>query len=552
MLQLTSKMLDSLGLLNDNSHGGFDRQTRLARLILAAEASLMSVIDDQNNRQFFRSSCGVAEPLRSQRAVPLSHSFCKLVRDANAPLVVVDSRSDSRVMDNPAVSEFGVISYLGVPIHDPSGRAIGSLCVFNGVARNWTQDEQAMIEELAAVVDEQILLIEAVQERNQAMAEAKRQSDARAKFVASVSHEVRTPLNGVMGLAQILAADIVEAPHQSRLQAILESGDVMLQLLNDLLDLSKMEAGKLEFDLAPFRPIDLANKLDVLYSDRAEREGLEFEVMTSPGATSLWIGDEMRIMQILQNLINNALKFTEAGRVSVKFSCVPSRSFRISVSDTGIGMSAEAKDSIFADFSQADATIARRFGGTGLGLSIVKHLVTGMRGTISVEAFEGRGSEFTIVLPLHTLDQPAAPESKPLLSAVAGLTVLVVDDNFANLLVIKAMLERLDLTVHTARDGMEAVQMVQSGSYCAVFMDIAMPRMDGVAAAKAIRSIEAGVGIAPIPLIAVTANAQSGQISTYRDNGFDDVISKPIRSSDIEHAVRTYLLPLVSQGEIHR
>lgn len=542
MLQLTSKALASLGLLTDKSHGGFDRQTRLARLILSAEASLMSVIDDQNNRQFFRSTCGVAEPLRTERATPLSHSFCKLVRDTGAPLVVTDSRCDDRVKDNPAVSELGVISYLGVPIHDPLGNPVGSLCVFNGTPRDWTQAEQSMIEELAAVVDEQILLIQAVQERDQAMAEAKRESDARAKFVASVSHEVRTPLNGVMGLAQTLAEDVAEPAHRARLQAILESGEVMLQLLNDLLDLSKMEAGKMEFDPAPFRPVDLANKLDILYSDAAHRKGLEFEVMTSPGANALWVGDEMRITQILQNLLNNALKFTEAGKISVKFSCVPGRSFRLSVSDTGIGMSSEATESLFVDFSQADATISRRFGGTGLGLSIVKHLVTGMGGTISVNAVEGCGTEFKIVLPLQSLKAPAEPQDKLPLNSVAGAKVLVVDDNLSNLLVISAMLEHLGLTVQMARDGLEAVEMAQTGKYSAVFMDIAMPRMGGVEAALAIRAAEKGRGKSPVPLIAVTANSQPGQITTYRDSGFDDVISKPIRACDIADAVRTYLL----------
>ncbi|TGD45321.1 GAF domain-containing sensor histidine kinase [Pseudotabrizicola sediminis] len=548
MLHITSNTLASLGLLNGTSHDGFDRQTRLARLILCAEASVMSVIDDEADRQFFRSTNGVAEPLQTERATPLSHSFCKLVRDADAPLVIADARTDDRVMEHPAVRQLGIISYLGVPIHEPSGAPIGSLCVFNSAPRNWTREEKSLIEELAAMVDEQILLIKAVQDRDVAMAAATRESDARAKFVASVGHEVRTPLNGVMGLAQVLAQDLVDPVHQTRVQAIIESGDVMLQLLNDLLDLSKIEAGKLEFNPVPFRPIDLANRLDTLYFDVAEQKGLTFEVMTNPGARALWRGDEMRINQILQNLVSNAIKFTEAGTVSVRFSCVPGRPFRVTVSDTGIGMTPEAAESLFTAFGQADATISHRFGGTGLGLSIVKHLVTGMGGAITVSSMEGRGTEFKVELPLQTVDEPVAPQDPPTLDAVAGMVVLAVDDNAANLAVIKAMLELLGLGVETARDGLEALTKVREGALTAVFMDISMPRMDGVTAALAIRTAEQGRGIPPLPLIAVTANTQPGQINSYRNSGFDDVICKPIQMGEITRAVRKHMLPVAAQA----
>ena len=550
MLQFTRKTLESLGLLNSVPHGGFDRQTHIAKIALAAETSLMSVIDDQNDQQFFRSSCAVPEPLRHQRATPLSHSFCKLVRDMDAPLVISDSRRDARVKDNPAVSELGVISYLGAPIHDPSGKPIGSLCVFNSVPRDWSQADQTMIQELAAVVDEQILLIDAIRDRDRAMAAAEREAEARNKLAAFVSHEVRTPLNGVMGLAQILAEEVMDPAHQVRLQAILDSSNVMLHLLNDLLDLSKMEAGKLDLDLAPFRPIDLANKLDLIYSSMADRKGLDLEILTNPGASALWIGDQMRITQILQNLINNSMKFTQSGTISVRFNCVPGRSFRVSVSDTGIGMTQAAAEAAFTDFCQADPTISRRFGGTGLGLSIVKHLVTAMGGTISVDSVEGKGTAFHIELPLEVLETPDEPLSPAPLSAVSGMTVLAVDDNASNLIVIKAMLERHKLRVHTARDGMEAVEMVQSGRYAAVFMDIAMPRMDGTAAAHAIRAAEANNDHPPIPLIAVTAD--TGHLTTYRDDGFNDVISKPIRSNDIAEAVRTHVLPPAVQGQAGR
>ncbi|WP_103333657.1 ATP-binding protein [Pseudotabrizicola formosa] len=544
MLHITSKTLASLGLLNGTSHEGFDRQTRLARLILAAEASVMSVIDDEADRQFFRSANGVKEPLQSQRATPLSQSFCKLVRDADGPLVIADARTDDRVAEHPAVEKLGVISYLGVPIHEPSGAPIGSLCVFNSVPRSWTPEEQSLIAELAAMVDEQILLIKAVQDRDLAMAQACRESEARAKFVASVGHEVRTPLNGVMGLAQVLAQDLVDPVHQGRVQAIIDSGDVMLQLLNDLLDLSKIEAGKMEFNPAPFRPLDLANRLDTVYFDVADQKGLTLEVMSNPGAGALWMGDEMRINQILQNLVSNAIKFTETGTVAVRFSCVPGRPFRVTVSDSGIGMAPEAAESLFTPFGQADATISQRFGGTGLGLSIVKHLVTAMGGTISVSSVENKGTEFRVELPLQMVDGPAAPQESQTLEAVAGLPVLAVDDNAANLLVIKAMLERLGLVVDTARDGLEALEKVREGCFTAVFMDISMPRMDGVTAALEIRAAEEEQSLPPVPLVAVTANSQPGQITSYRSSGFDDVICKPIQMGEITRAVRDHVLPV--------
>lgn len=405
MLNFNVETLASLGLLDVSAHDGFDRQTRLAQLVLAAESSLMTVIDDMRDQQFLRSTCGVAEPLSTDRAIPLSHSICRLVRDGNSPLVIVDARRDARVKDHPAVTEFGVISYLGFPIHEPTGKAIGSLCVFNGVPREWTQSDQTLIQELAAMVDQQILLIDAVQKRDIAMAEAVRESDARARFVAAVGHEVRTPLNGIMGLAQVLANELNDPSHQLRTQAILQSGEVMMQILNDLLDLSKIEAGKLEFNPAPFRPIDLARKIEVVYSHLADRKGLALEVMTSRGAELLRIGDEMRIFQILQNLVSNAIKFTEKGTVEVRFNCYPDKPLAVTVRDTGIGMSKEAVASLFTDYGQADPTISQRFGGTGLGLSIVRHLVTGLGGTISARTSEGNGTEFKVVLPLPSADE---------------------------------------------------------------------------------------------------------------------------------------------------
>lgn len=306
----------------------------------------------------------------------------------------------------------------------------------------------------------------------------------------------------------------------------------------------------MELDLAPFRPIDLANKLDLIFTSMADHKGLELEILTNPGASALWIGDQMRITQILQNLINNAMKSTDAGKISVRFNCVPGRSFRVSVSDTGIGMTPEAAEAVLADFSQADPTISRRFGGTGRGLAIVKHLVTAMRGTISIESVEGTGTAFHVKLPLDLMEKPEEPPTLELLSAIAGMTVLAVDDNASNVAVIKAMLERLRLTVHTAKDGVEAVEMVQSGHFAAVFMDIAMPRMDGNSAALAIRAIEANSNRAPMPLIAVTA--ETGHLTTHRDNAFDGIISKPIRSSDIVEAVRVHLLPQTTRGPIGR
>lgn len=231
-------------MLNSAPHRGFDRQAHLSQIALSSETSLMSVIDDQDDRQFFRSGSRALEPLRAARATLLSHSFCKLVRDTDAPLVIVDSRCDERVKNNPAVSELGVISYLGAPIHDPSGKPIGSLCVFNSVPCDWTQPEQTRIEELAAAVDAQSRRIDAVRERDCAMAAAQKGAEARNKLAAFISHEAWTPLNGVRGLTQLIAEEMVEPAQQIRLQAILKSNNLMLHLLNHFLDLPKKEARK--------------------------------------------------------------------------------------------------------------------------------------------------------------------------------------------------------------------------------------------------------------------------------------------------------------------
>ena len=385
----------------------------------------------------------------------------------------------------------------------------------------------------------------------QAKVAADAANEAKSRFLATMSHEMRTPLNGVLGMIGLLLASPLNPVQQRQARLIRSSGQTLLTVLNDILDLSKIEAGRMELEILPFAVADTLQDVVSLLAVRAEARGLVLTLQLPPDLPTALHGDASRLRQVLFNLVGNALKFTEAGGVRVVVSHAPQDDGRvglsIAVQDTGIGIAPDALPRLFTRFSQADSSTARRYGGTGLGLAITREIVELMDGQISVQSEPGVGSCFTVLLPLALADLPVRPDSAaaatPAADSAAGpvqaVRILVAEDNAVNQLLIKALLDQFGHYCDMVGNGLEAVHQVQASPYDLLLMDIQMPEMDGVAAAAAIRAMPGPV--ARIPILAMTANLMSEQSRHYLAVGMDGVIAKPIHPGELEAAIRSAL-----------
>ncbi len=366
----------------------------------------------------------------------------------------------------------------------------------------------------------------------QVAAEAKAASEAKSAFLAAMSHEIRTPLNGVIGMAQAMANDELSPNQRARLDVIREAGDSLLAMLNDLLDLSKIEAGKLEFEAAEFDLNELVSSAHATFLAIAQAKGLEFRVDVKKEAWGAYRGDALRIRQILHNLISNAVKFTQAGVVTLRVRR-GLKGLRFVVGDTGVGIPAEAKARLFENFEQADRTTTRRFGGTGLGLAICRNLAEMMGGAISVRSTPGRGSTFIVDLPLPRLggskprrhDRAASPQ---LQAAPDAIRVLVAEDNRRNQLVLTTLLAQMGVSPLVVEDGQAAVSAWEREPWDLILMDVQMPVMDGPTATGVIRRRELDEQRPRTRILGLTANVMEHQIAEYRCAGMDDVLAKPI------------------------
>lgn len=378
-----------------------------------------------------------------------------------------------------------------------------------------------------------------------AKARAEEASRTKSMFLANMSHEIRTPLNGVLGMAEVLESSLTNPEHKRMIGTIRRSGETLLNILNDILDMSKIEAGKLELESVPFSPMELAERVEDLHNLRAEEKGLDFEVLVSSGAETARLGDPFRVQQIMHNLVSNAIKFTDRGSVTVKLSGRRGQPLVIEVRDSGIGMTPEQMARLHDEFTQADSSVTRRFGGTGLGMAITRNLVLKMGGEITVQSEPGEGTVIRVTLPLPESEiAPSAGRAAPLAlheGRLDGLRILVADDNGTNRSVLELMLSRCGAAVTTVADGSQAVQAWEPGRFDAILLDIAMPVMDGKAALHEIRQKEAALNVPRVPIVAVTANAMSHQIVEYLIWGFDSCVSKPITMTDVTKVIRSLL-----------
>ncbi|HLI65637.1 MAG TPA: ATP-binding protein, partial [Caulobacteraceae bacterium] len=361
---------------------------------------------------------------------------------------------------------------------------------------------------------------------------------AKSEFLAIMSHEIRTPMNGVLGMVQAMERGRLSAEQRSRLAVIDESGKALLAILNDILDLSKIEAGMLELDVAPFDLEPMLSATVAGFTAMAQKKGVAFNLAIADSARGTYRGDAGRLRQIVSNLVSNALKFTNEGEVELSVAAEDS-GLRFVVSDTGVGIPPERIERLFAKFVQADASTTREFGGTGLGLAICRELCEAMGGEVTAESAVGVGSRFTVTVPLDRIGDagPAASTNAEDDLAGAPLRVLAAEDNAVNQLVLKTLLAQAGIEPVIVADGQAAVAAWEADAWDLILMDVQMPVMDGATATRLIRKREAESGRDPVPIIALTANAMMHQAEAYRAAGMNGLVTKPIVVEQLFNAI---------------
>jgi signal transduction histidine kinase/CheY-like chemotaxis protein len=387
-----------------------------------------------------------------------------------------------------------------------------------------------------------VLSLDKSDEMNKALIREREANQIQSKFLATMSHEIRTPMNGILGLLEVMLSTNVSEQQRSHLEKIKYSGDVLHRVLNDILDFSKLTAGKLIIENVPINIDQLIIDTSAVFQSQAQFKGIELDFCFDNNVKPSLIGDPTRITQVMNNLVNNAIKFTDTGKVNIGLAITyqtdTMQTLEFCVSDTGIGIPNNSKERIFSAFIQADDSTARKFGGTGLGLKIAKNLVEQMGGQIWVNSVENVGSQFFFTLSLivskeHPINKKAVKHSRMQFTG----RVLVAEDNDINQVVAQQVLLSYGLQVDLADDGQQCIDALENAHYDLVFMDLHMPNIDGFEACSIIRKTHPD-----IPIVALTAAVLKDEVQKALDVGMNSHLSKPIDHVQLKNILNRYLV----------
>ena len=528
-------MLRSLGLLDTPPEVAFDSVVALASCIAGTPIALVSLVD--SHRQWFKARLGL-----DATETPREDAFCSHAIAQDEVMWVRDAAADPRFSNNPLViGDPHIRFYAGAPIA-VRGERIGTVCVISDHPRAFDgglADKLAMLAVLASNECEHRL---SLHEMDDARREASAASRAKSQFLANMSHELRTPLNGVVGVASVLNRSELDIDQHEMVELIQASGQNLAALLDDVLDISRIEGDQLELRLGAFSLDDAIQSTLDGFRIAAARKGLSLAFEGANG--KVYLGDSVRVNQIVGNLLSNAIKFTDAGSVTVTLRAEPNSDgdrICIDVSDTGPGFAMDTIERLFDRFEQGDGSLTRRHGGAGLGLSISRSLAEMMGGALVARSAPGEGACFTLSLELQSLEgghvSPQVADEPPELFTLGGIRIIVAEDNAINRRVQQLILGALGADVTLVENGQEAIDAFHADHFDFVLMDVQMPVLDGLEAIRRIREYERAEHLARTPIYTLSAHAASEHVMASIDAGADEHLTKPISSETLVQAL---------------
>ncbi|OIV40077.1 ATP-binding protein [Flavobacterium johnsoniae] len=523
--------LKRYNILDTLPEDAFDDATKLVSYICSVPIAHISFIDE--NRQWFKSEIGIGVS-----EVPREISFCQYTILESEMVEINDTFLSERFKNDPNVTGgLKVRFYAGVPLTTPDGYNIGTICAIDHVSKELNENQRNALSIVAKHIMNQLELGTKNIELAAQKKIAERAVLAKDSFLANMSHEIRTPLNAIIGFTDLLAQTKLDAAQRDYVDSVQIAEENLLLIINDILDLSKIESGNLTIEAQPF---NLKNTLKHIYDLLKVKvpAGVEFNLFLDADMPEMVIGDQGRLNQILVNLTGNALKFTEEGEVTVSVKKTHETesdySLRFSVKDTGIGIEEDKLMAIFERFTQAEESTTRKFGGTGLGLNIVKQLIELQDSEIHVKSKQGRGSEFFFVLTYKKTDH-IETAAEPLLPInIDKLKILLCEDNLLNQKLVKNVIDNFGFELDIAGNGEEGIELLLKNEYDLILMDLQMPLRDGYQTTYSIRN-ELKL---TIPIIAMTAHSLVGEQERCFKEGMNAYIPKPFKQAALLEAIR--------------
>ena len=513
-------------LLDTASEVEYDRVSHIASQLCQAPIAMVSLIDC--DRQWVKSAQGI-----TIQTIPREISLCAHTILTHHPLVVEDTTQDYRFLDNPAVAgQPHVVFYAGIPLISSEGMAIGSLCIIDHHPRQLSPAQQMALQALA---DQAMLLMELRRTNYQlhtARTVAEELAHQKSHLLATLSHEIRTPLHALEGFTQLLIDQPSQEERHTGLHRLQTTGRTLVRLVNNILDYSKLQAGKLELEAMPFSLPDLIQQTVEMQSWQAAQKTIQLTTHLDARLPAQVKGDATRLLQVLLNLVSNALKFTHEGEVNISVQVLDRGAtdvtLNVEVSDTGIGIPEKSLALLFNEYTQVSAATARLYGGSGLGLAITRQLLELMDSTLTVRSQEGQGSTFGFRLTVP-IDE-ATPRPNGAFPLQPDDLLLAVDDNPFNTKVLSHQIRKAGGQVSAFHSPLEALESARTIPYRAMLLDLHMPELDGYELAQALRDIQPGV-----PLVALSADDSVDTLERVKASGFRFFLRKPFLPHELIH-----------------